>query len=63
MTRAERYKRQAEIANRSIAEWPDWMQRSITPPQEELTRLVEKPTADEPTPKADHPTTGDPSRA
>jgi hypothetical protein len=43
MTRADRYRRQAEIARRSISQWPDWMQRTITPPQEDIPRLVEKP--------------------
>jgi hypothetical protein len=47
MTRADRYRRQAEIARRSISQWPDWMQRTITPPQEEIPHLVEKPAPSE----------------
>jgi hypothetical protein len=47
MTRADRYRRQAEVARRSISQWPEWMQHTITPPQEDIPHLVEKPAATE----------------
>lgn len=48
MTRDELYRRQAEEAARKISEWPDWMQRGITPPREEIRRLVPRPAEETP---------------